>query len=131
LEEIDVPLSEEEQRILQEMEQKLYSGDRAFANRVRPDNPRAIARRSARWSVVIFIVGLAVLLVSFRSSLLLGTFGFLVMLFASLLFERSVRHAYTSKASPDDPQAAQKARPIGEEFSLIGRRLRSRFWKDR
>lgn len=124
-----MPLSEEEQRILQEMEQKLYASDRGFGARSHPDNPLAAARRAARWSVVIFIAGLAVLLFSFRSSPLLGTFGFLVMLFASLLFARSVRHAYGGAA--DATAANARTRPIGEELSLIGKRLRSRFWRER
>lgn len=123
-----MPLSEEEQRILQEMEQKLYASDRGFGGRARNENPRLVARRAARWSVAIFVIGLAVLLVSFSSSLLLGTFGFLVMLFAALLFERSVRHGYGAASTGPD---AGKARPIGEELSLIGRRLRSKFWRDR
>ncbi len=90
----EVPLSEEEQRILHEMEQRLYEHDRAFVDRVRSETPRTLARRSARWAVFVFCAGFAVLLVSFRSSLLLGTFGFLVMLCASLMFERSARQAY-------------------------------------
>jgi len=125
-----VPLSEEEQRILQEMEQKLYASDRGFSSRTNPENPRAVARRAARWSIVIFVVGLAVLLVSFRSSLPLGTLGFLVMLFAALLFERSVRHGYGAHPGPD-AAATGRGRPIGDELSLIGKRLRSRFWRER
>lgn len=100
-----VPLSEEEQRILQELEQKLYEHDRAFVDRVRAESPGASARRSVRWSAAAFIAGFAVVLVSFRSSLLLGTFGFVVMLFAALLFERSARLAYGSH----DPSGGRPA----------------------
>lgn len=90
----DVPLSEEEQRILQELEQKLYEQDRAFVDRVRAESPGLVARRSVRWAAAAFLAGFVVVVVSFRSSLLLGTFGFLVMLFSALLFERSARLAY-------------------------------------
>jgi Protein of unknown function (DUF3040) len=126
-----VPLSEEEQRILQEMEQKLYASDRGFSARTRPENPHLVARRATRWSVLIFVVGLAVLLVSFRSSIVLGVCGFLVMLFASIIFERSVRHVRGAKPPADQAGSAGRARPIGAEFSLIGKRLRSRFWRER
>ena len=88
-----MPLSEEEQRILHEMERNLYENDRAFVDRVRSEGPHSIARRSARWAVVLFVAGFLILLVSFRSSLLLGTFGFLVMLLAALAFEHSARQA--------------------------------------
>src|SRR5271154_11273 len=86
-----VPLSEDEQRILQEMEQKLYEGDRSFAGRVRTRRP--IAHRPLRWAILVFVAGFAIILLSFRSSLLLATFGFLVMLLAALSFERAMRQA--------------------------------------
>lgn len=124
-----MPLSEEEQRILHEMEQKLYEHDPSFKGRVRPRREgTSLAGRSMRWSAVIFLIGFAVLLVSFRSSIVLGTFGFLVMLFAALMFERTARQAFGHQ----EP-AQRRGRPIGlsEEFSMIGRRLRSRFGRDR
>lgn len=123
-----MPLSEDEQRILHEMEQKLYEHDRGFAERVRASGPRGSARRSVRWSVLLFIAGLAILLFSFRSSLLLGTFGFLVMVFSTLLFERSARQAYGARTEP--VSSGHRVRALPEELVLIGRRLRSRFWRD-
>ena len=125
-----MPLSEEEQRILHEMEQKLYEHDPGFKSRVRASAGHSLAGRSMRWSAVIFIAGFAVVLVSFRSSTVLGTFGVLVMLFAALMFERSARHA---TGSGDAPRGRVSSRPLGisEEFSTIGRRLRSRFGRDR
>lgn len=124
-----MPLSEEEQRILQEMEQKLYENDRAFVDRVRTEGPRSAAGRSMRWSVAVFVAGLAILLLAFRTSLLVGTFGFLVMLFATLIFERSARQVFggRSHAAPAPP----RSRPLGDELSIIGKRFRSRFWRDR
>jgi hypothetical protein len=119
-----VPLSEEEQRILHEMEQKLYENDRGFVNRAR--TPHSFASRSLRWSVAIFSVGLAVLILSFRSSLLLATFGFLVMLLASLLFERSLRQTFGTKS---DGSAAGKSRPLSDELLDLGKRFRSRFFQ--
>jgi hypothetical protein len=122
-----VPLSEEEQRILQEMEQKLYENDRAFVDRVRTEGPRSAASRSLRWSIAMFVAGLAILLLSFRSSLLAGTFGFLVMLFGVLIFERSARQLHGSR----DGAGQGRQRPLGDELSIIGRRFRTRFWRDR
>jgi hypothetical protein len=107
------------------MEQKLYENDRAFVDRVRSEGPHSMAKRALRWSVLIFAAGFAILLVSFRSSLVLGTFGFLVMLLASFLFERSARQAYGTRgeASTGRPQ---RGRVLTEELSMIGRKLRSR-----
>ena len=125
-----MPLSEEEQRILQEMEQRLYENDRAFVDRVRSEGPRSAASRSMRWSVVVFLSGFAVLLLAFRSSLLVGTFGFLVMLLGVLTFERSARQAFGGRAQQGgSPQPRHKAHP--GELVLIGRRIRSRMRRER
>jgi hypothetical protein len=110
-----VPLSEEEQRILQELEQKLYEQDRAFVDRVRAEGPGRAERRSVRWAAAAFLAGFVVVLVSFRSSVVLGTFGFLVMLFSALLFERNARLAYGR---------GQAARPRRALVSGLGRRLK-------
>jgi len=116
-----VPLSEDEQRILHEMEQKLYEHDRGFAERVRSSHG---LHRPMRWSVGIFVAGLAIVLLSFSSSLLLATFGFLIMVFAALLFERGARHAF---GGGDD--GLRSGRSLGGDISTMGRRLRSRFFQ--
>jgi hypothetical protein len=124
-----VPLSEDEQRILHEMEEKLYEHDRGFAGRVRPRSPHSLASRSMRWSALVFLMGFIVLLVSFRSSTLIGTCGFLLMLVAALLFERSARQVLGRQ----DAAANRRAKPwvLSQELSMIGRRLRSRFGRER
>ena len=125
-----MPLSEDEQRILHEMEQKLFEHDRGFASRVRTKPSRSLAGRSMWWSAVIFLIGFAVLLVSFRSSTLIGTFGFLVMLVAALLFERSARQAF-GRGDTGSSRRPARGRPLSDELSMIGRRLRSRFGRER
>lgn len=117
-----MPLSEEEQRILHEMEQNLYQNDRAFVHRVSADGSRSMARRSARWAVVVFVAGFVILLFSFRSSLLLGTFGFVVMLLAALAFEHSARQAMSGGNARSDGAS----RSLGGRLSAITARLRER-----
>jgi hypothetical protein len=125
-----VPLSEEEQRILHEMEQNLYEHDRGFVERVRA--PRSGTHRSVRLSVIIFIIGFVVVVLSFRQSLLLATVGFLLMLRSALAFERGARLARSAKSSDGEtatpPVAGQsRMKNFADEFSLISKRLRSRF----
>jgi hypothetical protein len=119
-----VPLSEEEQRILHEMEQSLYQNDRAFAHRVGADVPRSMARRSARWAATVFVAGLVILLLSFRSSLLLGTFGFIVMLLAALGFEHSARQAMSGGSRT-------RVHTIGARLSSATSRLREHYRRSR
>ncbi len=119
-----MPLSEDEQRILQEMEQKLYEGDRSFAGRVRPRRP--IAHRPLRWAIAVFVAGFAVILLSFRSSLLLATFGFVVMLLAALSFERAMRQG--GGVRPERSPSA-KSRGLAEDLSSFAKRVRSRLFQ--
>ena len=88
-----MPLSEEEQRILHEMEEKLYEHDRAFADRVSTKSQHRPHGRSGRGWVVAFIAGFVLLLVAFGSSVLLGSLGFLIMLVATVAFVHQARHA--------------------------------------
>lgn len=115
-----MPLSEEEQRILHEMEKKLFEHDRSFMGRDR--GPRSFASRSLRASVGLFIVGFLIVVLSFASSLILATFGFLVMLVSAVMFERSLRHARGVSDS-------SVHHPISEDLATLAQRLRSRFFQ--
>ncbi len=86
-----MPLSEEEQRILREIEQRYYTTDRKSAERIQQTTlPRYLAR-NCRWAAVGFFLGLVVLLVSFASSWFLGIVGFLVMVASALWFTQNAR----------------------------------------
>ncbi len=120
-----MPLSEEEQRILHEMEQKLYEHDPSFVDRVATRGRGSHAGRACRWAAVSFVAGFVLLIVSFRSSLVLATCGFSVMLFSALLFERNLRQI-------DGPvlgllSRTLRGRGIGEEISDLRSRIRSHF----
>jgi hypothetical protein len=119
-----VPLSEDEQRILHEMEQKLYEGERTFTARAR--TPSSAHHRPLRWSAIIFVAGLAVILLSFRSSLLLATFGFLVMVLAALSFDRNIRQVFSNG---ENTAHVTTRRLNGGDLAAIGKRLRSRFFQ--
>ena len=120
-----MPLSEEEQRILHEMEQKLYEHDRAFADRVSTTTPRHHANRSGRGSIAAFVAGFVLLLVAFRSSLLLGSLGFVIMLFAALAFVHHVGQSGSARIGGIG--GTIRGHGVSEEWSEMRRRLRSRF----
>jgi hypothetical protein len=103
------------------MEQKLYEGERAFVARVR--TPSGAHRRPLRWSAVMFIAGFAVIILSFRSSLLLATFGFLVMVLSALSFDRNIRQAFSG---PESGAGGGQRKGVGDPGG-IGKRIRSRF----
>lgn len=75
-----VPLSEDEQRILREIETHLNATDPALVDTVSRTTVYRHALRVIRWALVGFVVGLAVVVSTFTSSLLVAFAGFLLML---------------------------------------------------
>ncbi|HEY8717292.1 DUF3040 domain-containing protein [Pengzhenrongella sp.] len=78
-----MPLSEYEQRVLEQMERQLTSDDPRLANTLQSRGHRGVAR----WVVAAagFVVGLLVLVIGAAQSLLwLGVIGFLLMFAAGV-----------------------------------------------
>lgn len=86
-----MPLSEEEQRVLREIERSFYESDPEFARQVSSKTLYKHAGRNLRWAALGFVGGLILLVTSFASYLFLGIAGFLAMLFSALIFERNLR----------------------------------------
>lgn len=86
-----MPLSEDEQRILQEIEAQLYESDPQLVQQVEETTVYRHAARMIKWGVLGFVVGLAVLVAFFATSLVLGIVGFLLMLGSAFFIERNVR----------------------------------------
>jgi hypothetical protein len=124
-----VPLSEEEQRILHEIERSFYESDPAFARGVK-DSPSVYqhAGRNLKWAAFGFVVGLVVLVASFASSLVLGLVGFAVMLFSALVFERNLRKM--GRAGWQQVTESVRARGFPDVLGDTRRRLRERFRRD-
>jgi len=78
--EVDVPLSEHEQRLLEQIERALVDDDPKFASSVRTGDRRLKARRKLQLGAALVVVGLAVLTGgAVAHSVVLGVIGFLVM----------------------------------------------------
>jgi predicted histidine transporter YuiF (NhaC family) len=120
-----MPLSEEEQRILHEMEQKLYEHDRAFADRVSTKSSRRKTPRSGKGWIMAFVAGFVLLIVAFRSSVLLGSLGFLVMLVAAVVYVYRMRQSDSARFG--SLKGSGRRSGMGDELSEMRRRLRSRF----
>jgi hypothetical protein len=77
--EVDVPLSEHEQRLLEQIERALVDDDPKFASSVRTGDRRLKARRKLQIGAVLVVVGMAVLVGgAVARSVPLGVLGFLV-----------------------------------------------------
>src|SRR4051794_41955546 len=86
--EVDVPLSDHEQRLLEQIERALYAEDPKFASSVRATDLRSHYRRRLVRSAIGFVVGLAILVAGLVTQvfyLAVGVAGFFVMLISALL----------------------------------------------
>ncbi len=81
-----MPLSEHEQRLLDQIERALYAEDPKFATTVRQTDLRTHMRRRLRRAAVVFAVGFVLLVAGVPTkSLAVGVAGFAVMLLSLLL----------------------------------------------
>ena len=83
-----MPLSEHEQRLLEQMERALYAEDPKFASALRGADPRTHYRRRAVKASLGFLAGVVLLLTGVLTEPFVSVAGFLVML-ASAFFALS------------------------------------------
>jgi len=86
-----MPLSEDEQRILQEIEAQFYANDPQLAQQVSETTLYRHAARNIKWAALGFVVGFIVLVLSFAASLIGGFAGFLAMMACAFVIVGNVR----------------------------------------
>lgn len=119
-----MPLSEHEQRILEEIERSFY--DDATA----PDaagRPAVSASRNLKLSAVGFVAGLAIV-IAFIATTVVAFAGFLVMLGSAFVFERNLRRL--GRERMETIARSVKANQLGDQFGAVGRRMRDRMRRD-
>lgn len=121
-----MPLSEDEQRILAEIEQQFYREDPDFAHQVGETTLYRHAARSVKWSALGLLVSLVFTLVFFQK-LWLGLVGFLLMLTCALILFQNLRKM--GKAGYDQISHRVQTRGISfrDVFGRAGKRMRGRF----
>jgi hypothetical protein len=88
-----VPLSEHEQRLLDQIEQALYAEDPKFASAVRSARTRSRVRRSIVLCVLGILAGLGLVLVGLVTQLIvLSIVGFVLVVAACGYAVQSLRH---------------------------------------
>ena len=97
-----MPLSEEELRLLEQMERALVADDPKLASTMRGTTLRASARRRALLAALVFVVGLVVLMTgAITQNTIVGIIGFVVML-ASAYVALSSWRGHGQAASHDE-----------------------------
>jgi hypothetical protein len=119
-----MPLSEHEQRMLEQIEKGLYAEDPKFAHSVRARDPRVHYRRRVILAAIGFLLGVGLLLAGVIIKYIpMGVAGFLVMLTCAMWALTSWRHM-TGPGSRRGPAPARKrrserrseSRPTGQGF---------------
>ncbi|WP_239310880.1 MULTISPECIES: DUF3040 domain-containing protein [unclassified Frankia] len=131
-----MPLSENEQRLLDQIERALVEDDPKFASTVRSTNPRTYLLRRVRRSVLLFLFGLVVLVIGVvlnRTPLIVvfGVLGFVLMLFAASRGAADLRRigGRGGELSGRHP-AASRRRARASAAERLEERWRRR-WEDR
>jgi hypothetical protein len=117
-----MPLSEDEQRILQDIERSFYETDPKFAETVSRTTLYRHAGRNCKWAVALFAVSLVVLLASFINFPLVAFAGFLGMMAATAVFVKNVRRIGNAGFKEVSEQLA------AQEMSVRVDGLRHRFF---
>jgi Protein of unknown function (DUF3040) len=122
-----VPLSEHEQRLLEQIEQALYAEDPKFASAVRSARSKPHTRRWIALAVVGVVAGLGIVLIGLAAKLVfLGVLGF-VLIVASCAYTATMLRGRKGGASPASGTAAKPAARKSGVRSRMEERLRKRF----
>ena len=88
-----MPLSEHEQRLLEQMERALYAEDPKFASSLRGRDPRSSFRRRTALAIIGLVVGVVLLMTGLVAQIIVvSVLGFLAMLGSALFAVTSYRN---------------------------------------
>lgn len=120
-----MPLSEDEQRILHQIEQQFYESDPAFAQSVSQTTLYRHAFRTIKWAVLGFVAGLVFLLLTLRVHFAVAFLGFLVMLGSTFVIERNARKL--GRAGLQQVTASVRSGRLKDSLGGASERVRGRF----
>jgi Protein of unknown function (DUF3040) len=123
-----VPLSEDEERILQEIAQRFYEDDPTFAREVSETTLYRHTIRRMKWALIGVVFGAVFLIASLPTSHLVSFAGFLFMLACALVFERNLRKL--GRAGLDHLSKSIRAPGLRDAFGGASRRMRERFRRE-
>ena len=123
-----MPLSDEEQKILREIEAQLSASDPALAEHVKTNTVYRHAGRNIKWAGLGFVAGLVLIVFTFATSLVAAFAGFLVMLGCLFVIERNARKL--GRAGLQSLTGWRGEGGVSNFLGETGRNLRTRFRRD-
>lgn len=120
-----MPLSEDEQRILSEIESQLYESDPELAREVAETTVYTHAFRNIKWAALGLLVGVVLMVWLLSISFMLSFIGFLVMLLSLLLLERNARRV--GRAGLGQVTQTMRGGGLRSVVGSAGSRMRERY----
>ncbi|MFB8353625.1 DUF3040 domain-containing protein [Streptomyces niveus] len=118
-----MPLSEHEQRMLEQMERALYAEDPKFATALEGSGLRTYTRRRVYQAIAGFLVGIALLMTGMvAKQIWIGVVGFLVMLGCAVLAVTGWRKApKPGEQQPSGEATADRRQQSRQRRSFMNR----------
>ena len=127
-----MPLSEHEQRMLEQMERALYAEDPKFASALEGSGLRTYTRRRVYQAVAGFLVGIALLMAGMvAQQIWVSVVGFLVMLGCAVLAVTGWRKAPKPGEQPTGAAGASGARHQTRQRRSMMDRIEQRWQRRR
>jgi hypothetical protein len=121
-----MPLSEHEQKILEEIERQLYEQDPKFARNVASKARKGHSARNLRRGIALFILGVVALFVFFAQPLtLVGVAAFLLMLSGATLAYNGFKRGGEERAARRGPGGDSMGKRVRDQLGKV-RKLRRR-----
>lgn len=123
-----MPLSEDEQRILSEIEQQLYETDPSLAHGIADTTVYSDAYRHLKRGVAALVVGLVFTVATLSTAWWIAALGVVVMFSAALSIEANARRM--GKAGMDQLAQSMRAAGLRDYFGERSKGVRDRFKRE-
>jgi hypothetical protein len=123
-----VPLSEDEERIIREIERELSASDPDLVREVSSATVYRHAGRNLKWATLGFVAGIVFMLATLQVHPLVAFLGFLAMLASLLWFEQNLRKM--GRAGWQEWTTSMRASGMKDYFGGAGQKVRDRFKKE-
>lgn len=123
-----MPLSEDEQRILHQIEQQFYESDPDFAQSVSQSTLYRHAFRRIKWAALMLVLGLVVLVATLQVHFVVAFGGFLIMLAAAFIIEKNARSM--GRAGLQSVTGSMRSGKLKESFGSAGDKMRNKFKRE-
>ena len=123
-----MPLSDDEQRILHEIEKELYDSDPEFAREVGETTLYKHALRNIKWAVILGVLGLVGVVAALQVHFGLAFVAFLTIFACAVVIERNLRKM--GKAGFQKVTGQVRSGQMRANMGGFSERMRNRLRKD-